>query len=290
MLNPDKEWEKFGRRAPYYWGGINKEQFRDHTLGEESLEELFASGRDHIDYVLSTIRERIRPDFAPSRALDFGCGVGRLAFPLAAVCPEVVGLDVSEPTLEEARNVSRRLSLTNVTFHKSDDELSQVSGSFDLIHSTFTIQHIPTKRGEKIVRKLASMLSDNGVGALDFLIHRDVSKALQTMGSLRKRVPYLNNFANLLEGKSFVEPLAEKNVYDLNRIMTILQDSGCGNFHVMLFRNGNHRDAMVFFQKRRDKALPHEAFYNKVVALLALVPALEGNVAAALVDSVQRIA
>jgi hypothetical protein len=71
------------------------------------------------------------------------------------------------------------------------------------------------------------------------------------------------NFSNLLEGKLFFEPYAEKNVYDLNRIVLMLHENGCGNMHLRLFRNGNQQDAILLFQKKRDRAVPHETFYNQ---------------------------
>jgi len=263
IRNSDKEWQKFTRKEPFHSGGIDLEKFRHDKLEKESVHEFFATGRDQIEYILTTIRERISPGFFPSRALDFGCGVGRIVIPLADVCPVVVGVDVSDTVMEEARNICNGRSLTKIEFYKSDDDLSEVPGNFDLIHSSFTFQHIALKRGEKILKRFVELLSDDGVGVVDLLIHRDVPKYIHVLGSVRKQVPFFHNLANLLEGKPFFEPYAEKNVYDINRIVTMLYENGCGNLHLRLFRNGNHMDAFLFFQKKRDPVVPHEAFYNR---------------------------
>ena len=259
--NPDKEWEKFGKYDPYY-GVMTCDKFRKENLTEEHLNEFFQSGRDHVEYILETIRESISPGFSPSRALDFGCGVGRCVIPLAGVCPVVAGVDVSDAIMEEARINCARQSLTNVEFYKSDDDLSSVPGKYDLIHSTFTIQHIPRERGEKIFKRLVELLSDDGVGVVDFLVHRDGSPIAKTIGLLRKKVPLFNNLANIVHGKPFFEPLMEKNVYDLNRIIIMLHETGCGNLHIQSFRNGKHLEVLLFFRKRRDRTVPHESFYN----------------------------
>jgi 2-polyprenyl-3-methyl-5-hydroxy-6-metoxy-1,4-benzoquinol methylase len=259
--DPDKEWEEFGAKDPYY-GVMTCDKFRKNNMEDKHLVEFFQSGRDHVEYILDTIRTSICPGFSPTTALDFGCGVGRVAIPLAGVCNKVVGVDVSSSMLEEARNNCIKQSLTNLEFYTSDDDLSNVSGKFDLIHSTFTLQHIPRERGRKIVRRLIELLSENGVAVLDFLVHREISTIVKTIGLLREKIPLFNHIANVFHKKPLFEPLMEKNIYDLNRIIKILYETGCGNLHIRSFRNGNHLDSILFFQKRRDRAVPHELYFH----------------------------
>jgi ubiquinone/menaquinone biosynthesis C-methylase UbiE len=258
----DKEWEKFGREDPYY-GVMTLDKFHKKKLDEKSLEEFFTSGRDHVEFVMDTIRTSIDPVFSPSRVLDFGCGVGRCAIPLASVCPVVIGVDISQSMVDEARKNCKGQSIGNLEFIRSDDDLSNLHGNFALIHSSFVFQHIPVKRGEKILKRLVHLLSDHGVAVLDFLIHRDVSYVVKKMGFLRKNVPFFHNIANLLYGHPFSQPLMEKNVYDLNRIVKILYENGCGNLHLKTFRNFNQLDAILFFQKKRE-SVPHESFVADV--------------------------
>lgn len=262
--DPDEEWEEFGRNDPYY-GVMTCDKFRKNNLDDKHFVEFFQSGRDHVDYILDAIRTSIHPGFSPTNALDFGCGVGRVAIPLAGVCPAVVGVDVSSSMLEEARKNCIKQSVTNVDFHTSDDDLSNVSGKFDLVHSLFTLQHIPRKRGMKIVKRLIELLSEDGVAVLDFLVHREIPTIVKTLGLLREKVPFFNHMANVFYGKPFFEPLMEKNVYDFNRILKLLHESGCGNLHIRSFRNGSHLDSILFFQKRRDGTVPHELFFNEAL-------------------------
>lgn len=260
--DPDKEWEKFGRNDPYY-GVMTCDKFRKDNFDDKHFVEFFQSGRDHVEYILDTIRTSIHPGFSPTTAFDFGCGVGRVAIPLAGICRDVVGVDVSSSMLEEARKNCIKQSVTNLEFYTSDDELSNVSGTFHLIHSTFTLQHIPRKRGKKIVKRLIELLSDDGVAVLNFLIHKDMPLIAKTVALLREKVPLFNNLTNIVYGKPFFEPLMEKNVYDLNRIIKMLHETGCGNLHIRSFRNGNHLNAILFFQKRSDRPSPHEKFFNE---------------------------
>src|SRR5262245_43933028 len=98
----DKEWEAFARNEPYY-GVLSHERVRQGNLNDESFKEFFKSGQEHIDFVLETIRTSLEPEFSPSRALDFGCGIGRCSIPLTRVCQSVVGVDVSDSMLQQAR-------------------------------------------------------------------------------------------------------------------------------------------------------------------------------------------
>jgi len=244
----DQEWEKFGRDDPYF-GVTADEKHRHNRLDDDSLRDFFKSGQDHIDFVLATIRTSVDSEFLPSRALDFGCGVGRCSIPLTRVCQSVVGVDVSDSMLQEARKNCSEHAVSNLRLVKSDDTLSQVSGPFDFVHSFVVFQHIPRKRGEEIFTRLVELLSDNGVAAVEFLYGRNDPAAIRLMGFLRKKIMPVHMVANLLYGRPFTSPLMEKNVYDLNRLLTIIHEHGCGNLHLRCQEKGGMKKVHLFFQK-----------------------------------------
>lgn len=253
---PDKEWEKLGRSDPYY-GVLSHEKFRSDALNHTTMQDFFASGQQHIAFVLNTIRACIYAEFSPTRALDFGCGVGRCVIPLAEVCRTVVGVDVSESMLGEAKQNCAARAITNVELLKADDALSRVSGTFDLVHCVLVFQHIPRHRGEKIFTHLVERLADEGIAVIQFAYHRDVSPFMRLVGLLRKYLPPLHYVANLLYRKPLSEPLMEKNVYNLNRLFTILDEHGCGNVHIRFLGGRELRSILLFFQKKRDDISPN---------------------------------
>jgi SAM-dependent methyltransferase len=168
----DLDWERLGQTAPY-WAVLTNDKYRPESLDDAKLVEFFASGEQWIEHFFRTARAHLDPAFAPRRALDFGCGVGRLVIPLAERCDAVVGVDVSDSMLREAdRNCAAR-GLKNVTFVKGDDELAGVEGRFDLVTSYIVLQHIPTHRGFRLFRRLTELVSDGGCGVL----HVTYSKA-----------------------------------------------------------------------------------------------------------------
>lgn len=109
------------------------DKYRAENLDESALAEFFRSGAENMDYILKNIREHLDGGFQPTRALDFGCGVGRITIPMARICPQVVGVDVADSMLEEARRNCIRNAVGNVELVKSDDRLSRVPGKFDLV-------------------------------------------------------------------------------------------------------------------------------------------------------------
>jgi len=58
-----------------------------------------------------------------------------MVIPLAGISESVVGVDVSESMLNEAKRNCESLSIKNVSFVKGDDNLSALNCKFDFIHS-----------------------------------------------------------------------------------------------------------------------------------------------------------
>ena len=254
--NPDREWEKLGRDEPYY-AVLSRERFRRDELNDNAIQEFFQSGEDHVRFVLGTIREYLDPDFAPGRALDFGCGVGRCSIPLAAACESVLGVDVSPSMLREAERKRAEFSTPNLELRLASEDSWGAMGTFDLIHSFLVFQHIHPARGEKILARLVGLLADGGVGALQFVYQRKISRTLRVLGWLRGKVPVLHNLVNLLLGKPLAEPLMEKHAYDVNRVFAVLHANRCGNVHAAFYTKGEFRCVVLFFQKKWDQ-VPHE--------------------------------
>jgi SAM-dependent methyltransferase len=115
----------------------------DCSGGRWQLHEFFASGELEVASALEQARRLGRPEWH-ARALDFGCGVGRLTRALSGRFSECVGVDVSEQMVEQARRLNADRSniefVVNVAFDLGRFE----SGSFDLVFSSKVLQHMPS--------------------------------------------------------------------------------------------------------------------------------------------------
>lgn len=250
--NTNKDWQRYGREDPYY-GVVSDDRFHKANLTEEARNAFFRTGDEHAAFLMSEIRNHMAPDFAPRRMLDFGCGVGRCTIPFARHCQSAVGVDISDAMVEEARRGASAMGVENVRFAVSDDKLSALEGeTFDFIHSFIVFQHIPFKKGERLIKRLIALLDADGVAALHFLYHAELSP-LQTVARwLRKNLAPVHWMANLIDHKPLRYPLMEKNVYDLNRLFLLLRRQGCGHGMVRLEGVQKMHGIIVFFRKHAD--------------------------------------
>ena len=100
MNRERQRWTNLASRNPY-WAVVSWPEFHENDLDEDAIRRFFESGERHVASVLATVRAHVDPDFEPGRALEYGCGVGRIAIPLARVCEHVVAVDISEAMLNE---------------------------------------------------------------------------------------------------------------------------------------------------------------------------------------------
>lgn len=254
----DQDWDYLGTTNPY-WGVLSHDRFLSARIDDAAFHDFFATGDQHIRMVFSVIESNFSRGFRPTRALDFGCGVGRLLPALAQRCDSVVGVDVSPAMLAEARKNCDRRKLDNVSLLRADDDLATLRGSFDFIHSFIVFQHIPPPRGFKILAHLIERLSEDGIAALHVTYARQASTLRKFVNRIRKASGLVNGMINLAQGKRFREPLVQMNVYDLNRLFAMLQrQCGIARTLVEFTTHGEHLGVLMFFQKRYRLPLDQE--------------------------------
>ena len=130
-----RDWDDLALVDPF-WAVLAAD---DKRGGGWEPTEFFATGEADIEEMLATAAQLGRPT-RHERALDFGCGVGRLTRALARRFDEAVGIDVSERMLEHARRLNA--DTPNVTFASSDEPPPE---PFDLVVANLVLQHLPSK-------------------------------------------------------------------------------------------------------------------------------------------------
>ncbi len=83
--------------------------------------------------------------FVGKRCLDVGCGGGRYSFAMALMGAEsVVGVDISESGLEDAKRRGARLGFSNVIFQQASAlELPFPAGAFEFVCCSGVLHHTP---------------------------------------------------------------------------------------------------------------------------------------------------
>jgi ubiquinone/menaquinone biosynthesis C-methylase UbiE len=120
--------------------------------------QVAAHADERAGWLADQVRRFVEPH-GDERALDAGTGTGALAFALAPLVREVVGVDLVPELLAEARK--RAETFPNVEFVEGDiSGLSFDAGSFDLAASASTIHHVG--RPELLVAELARVTRPGG--------------------------------------------------------------------------------------------------------------------------------
>jgi len=150
------------------WNGLAKRDAlgsvltRPATDPQWNTEDFFATGQADVAKLM-TAAARVAPTLATRRALDFGCGVGRLTRALADYFDEVQGIDIAPSMIARARQqngipegchfeVNRRPHL-----QRFDD------GLFDLVYSRLVLQHIPPRLVKRYIPELVRVLAPGGL-------------------------------------------------------------------------------------------------------------------------------
>ena len=153
-----KSWNWFGQNDPLW--AVNSLPGKRNNRWDKT--EFFQTGKDEIDDVIgfaATLNYPIKGE----RALDFGCGVGRLTQALAPYFQEVYGVDIAISMIEQAREFCPE-GLKCKFFLNQKDDLSQFdSGSFDFIYSNITLQHIRPEFSYKYIQEFMRILRPGGL-------------------------------------------------------------------------------------------------------------------------------
>lgn len=139
--------------------------------------------------------------FASMTALDWGCGGGANMSALGRYFRRVIGVDISQPTLDECTRQLKRVGLSNfgtvlVDATQPRGVLDEVGrDAVDLFFSVAVFQHFPSKAYTKEVLETAAGLMRKGGHGLVQVRYFDGSEKLrQKEGDYAKNVIYMTSF------------------------------------------------------------------------------------------------
>jgi SAM-dependent methyltransferase len=133
-----RNWDVLGETDPFY--GVLSDPTKHGN--QWNTDEFFASGRAHVAMLLRMLGDA-RASFTPGRCLDFGCGVGRLTLPLSELFDHTVGVDVAAPMIATALRHRPQQARCEFIVNRDPDLRRFPSATFDVVHSSLVLQHIP---------------------------------------------------------------------------------------------------------------------------------------------------
>ena len=155
-----EHWNAFGEQDPL-WAILSDPAKRGRGW-EKDLEEFFASGRVEVDDVLRVLADR-GVALQNGRALDFGCGVGRLTRALAERFDPCDGVDLAASMIERARELNEDGERMRFHHNPAPDLRLFDDKSFDFILSLIVLQHMEPKLMRGYMREFMRVLRPRGV-------------------------------------------------------------------------------------------------------------------------------
>lgn len=159
-------WDEHAASDPL-WAVLS---FPDKRGGRWNLREFMKTGEREIALLFHTFAELQLP-VPHSRALDFGCGVGRLTQALARRQPHVLGVDISPVMIDLARRLNRYEHAAYMC--SAETGLETLPGrSFGCIYSNIVLQHVPADLSVRYLRDFFRLLEPNGLMVFQLPSHR----------------------------------------------------------------------------------------------------------------------
>lgn len=153
-----RDWDELAELDPM-WAVLSEPAY----TGGEAVAQFFATGEGEVSGALDVARELELPE-RYDRALDFGCGLGRLTRALAARFESVVGIDVSGRMLDAARRLNANVANAEFRLNPDADLRAFADASFDLVYSSIVLQHLATPADvEAYVGEFVRVLKPGGL-------------------------------------------------------------------------------------------------------------------------------
>jgi ubiquinone/menaquinone biosynthesis C-methylase UbiE len=177
-----KNWEKFAQDDPF-WAVLT---CADKKGGKWEIDEFFETGNEEIRFIMERSGNLIK---RRGRALDFGCGVGRLTQALANFFQEVIGVDIAPSMIDLAikYNCSHKcnfvLNTTNTLERFPDNH-------FDFIYSNITLQHMRARYIKKYLEEFLRILKPSGLAIFQLPSRLTINSPIKRLKQyLRSHLP-----------------------------------------------------------------------------------------------------
>jgi SAM-dependent methyltransferase len=176
-----RDWTRLGEHDPL-WAVYSTPDKRGGRWDEE---EFLATGRAEVDAAIGWLG-RLGLPTRYGRALDFGCGAGRLSQALARHADHVLGVDIAPPMLAAARRLDRTGGVCEFVLNEDPDLAAFADGSADLVYSALVLQHLPRPDIERYLAEFLRVLAPGGVA----VVHCTTSPLWTVKGMIWRFAPY----------------------------------------------------------------------------------------------------
>ncbi|HEY9772509.1 MAG TPA: class I SAM-dependent methyltransferase [Planktothrix sp.] len=193
----------------------------DARGGKWNQDDFFHTGLHEIEELMVNLR-KLGIEVERNRALDFGCGVGRLSQALSQQFRAVVGVDISSTMIALSRQFDR--SEGRCTFVQNCAEDLSVLGEsgFDLVYTNIVLQHIYPSAQKRYIAEFLRILNPGGVAVFQIPERRLAYTVSDLIVPIRDALRFV---VNLMFGK-VAWPKMEMNCLPESDVRQIVDAAG----------------------------------------------------------------
>lgn len=227
-----RAFQEFGEKDAMH-AALTRRAYSDNRWDAEAF---FANGRAEIARAMeqrAALLNRAADETAGKagergRALDFGCAVGRLTQALADHFEHVVGVDIADAMVSQARTHNRHGERVEYIVNTTPDLHLFDDASFDFVYSNKVLQHIRPRTQLRFIAEFVRVLRPGGLAAFQTRNGPDIAP-----GTVRERL-YLLNRVHL---RRLFQRIRRRTPYEMHfvareRIERTVSDAGGRVVHV----------------------------------------------------------
>jgi ubiquinone/menaquinone biosynthesis C-methylase UbiE len=193
-----------------------------------------------------------------TRILDIGCGPGGWVVDVAHSYPstEVIGIDISDTMIFNARSQAQQHALQNVTFVKMNalQPLQFPDQYFDLVNMRAAVEYIPRTHWPALLRECYRITRLGGilrVLEVDRLAHTN-SLAFETYHAFYSSLLYRRGYGFSPDGQTFgITPILGKLLHNAGYVHIRMKAYALDISYNTLFQASYRRTIMLRFEKVR---------------------------------------
>jgi ubiquinone/menaquinone biosynthesis C-methylase UbiE len=153
-----KNWNRFGETDPL-WAILTHAGKKGNRW---QFDEFFCTGEAEVGVIMDYVHS-LGINLLRSKALDFGCGVGRLTQALANYFGEVDGVDIAPSMIRLAKRYNRHPRNCKYYLNTRADLRLFGDATFDFIYTNITLQHMEPRYTKAYLKEFLRLLSPEGV-------------------------------------------------------------------------------------------------------------------------------
>lgn len=210
-------YEKYGKTDPLY-AVLTRDEGKGNTWDPEKF---FALGKEEISTVMARLDE-LGIEVNKGKALDFGCGAGRLTQALCDYFDQAIGLDISSSMVETAYKFNQHGDRCQYRVNTTPDLAQLDDESIDFVYTMWVLQHSPPEASTQYIAEFFRVLRPGGIA----MFHIPCGKRHEP-GSLSAwwytfNHGWLKRFTKRLRGK----PPVEMHYTSRSRVEEIIENAG----------------------------------------------------------------